>query len=144
MRARARQDPVKLRVRSVVPGGRPSAPRGFAGYPSDRTIGRRFADQGGWLAALEHAELIVPPAMTVRMMTRSTEEATELETAARAAGFVAAKARKSNWIEVRATLPEVRRAIADDPSSFVEALTLWEPATKTLEHVKGKGNTPPA
>src|SRR5207244_3413091 len=45
--------------------------RGNATYPSTSAVLRLYADRGGWLAALEVAGLIQPPAMTVRVITPS-------------------------------------------------------------------------
>jgi hypothetical protein len=106
------------------------------GYPSQAVVTRLYAKRGGWIAALEDAELVEPPAMTVRVMVPSKEQAADLAAVARAAGLVAAHAGNRNWLEVRGTFGQIRHRIVDCTRSLeIAELTLWEPRTMTCEPV---------
>jgi hypothetical protein len=110
--------------------------RGTVGYPSDRAISRLYSERGGWLAALEDADLVQPPAMTVRVVTASKQKAIDLATVIRAAGLLATQAGNRNWLETRGTLTETRSTIRDCSATVgVTDLTLWEPLAMILERV---------
>jgi hypothetical protein len=105
-------------------------------HPCASLIARLYAHQGGWLAALEDAGLVAPPPMTVRVVVGSEEEVVELLAAVRARDLIAAHAGNNKWFEVRGTFALVRRNIVECARSLaVTKVTLWEPATTTLERV---------
>jgi hypothetical protein len=104
------------------------------GYPSVGVIGRLYADRGGWIGALEDAELREAPAMTVRVVLETQWEAVELVLLARGRGLTAAHAGSRRWIEVRGNLSTVRRDVIDLSRALgTMKLTLWVPRTKILE-----------
>jgi hypothetical protein len=110
--------------------------RGTHGRPCSSVIVRLYSERGGWLAALEDAGLVEPPAMTVRVVVASEQQAAELLALARAHGLIAAHSSNRRSLEVRGTVGQVRREIVDCARTLAIAdLTLWEPRTRTLQHV---------
>jgi hypothetical protein len=88
---------------------------------------------GGWVAALEAAELILPPATTLRVTAANRHHPCRMAETARAAGIVAAHNGRCKWIEVQGALARVCTVIND--IDVIEAFALWEPRTETLEYV---------
>jgi Homing endonuclease associated repeat len=106
--------------------------RGSTTYPSLSVIGRLYAERGGWSAALEDADLVTAPTTTIRVVAPNRKQAAETAAALQAHGLLAAHARNLCWVEVRASLTEVRRAIRESRST-PEDLFIWDPAARTLE-----------
>jgi hypothetical protein len=110
--------------------------RSTRGYPCANVIGRLYKERGGWVAALEDAGLLAPPAMTVRVTVASKEEAVELVASARAQALIAARPTTGNWFEVRGRIAQVRGEIVDCARTLAIAdLVLWEPQMRTLERI---------
>jgi hypothetical protein len=105
--------------------------RGSTTYPSLGVIQRLYAERGGWIAALEDAGLIAAPTTTVRVVAPTRKQAGETAAALREHGLLVAHARNLRWVEVRANLSGVRRAIRGFPRPT--PLFLWDPARKELE-----------
>ncbi len=102
-------------------------------YPCSMTILPAVQESGRLGAALEDAGLHKPPATTVRIVARDKFAAVQLAAAARTACFIAVEARNRNWLEIPATLHEVRGSLRQDECASRSVVTIWEPATGTLE-----------
>jgi hypothetical protein len=100
-------------------------------YPSAPWFAQRYAAQGGWVAALEDAGLIEPPANSLRIVVERPEQARSLAELLRAGGLVAARQQRRS-VEVRADVHELRAALRalEEP---LNALTIWNPRTRSAE-----------
>jgi hypothetical protein len=101
-------------------------------YPTATVIFRHYADRGGWIAALEDADLVTPPHNTVRIVTQSAQDAGQLAETLRDDGHIAAHAGSHRWVEMLGSSQAAKLALIRISPWSGTAYAIWDPIKRQL------------
>jgi hypothetical protein len=106
-------------------------------YPCASSIAQLYKSAGGWIAALEDAQLVTRPQRTVRVIVPNHDEALKLFECVRKSGLTAARTHTNYWFEVRGTTSEVKPVIIQCArDANLRHVTFWEPATLRIHEIQ--------
>jgi hypothetical protein len=106
-------------------------------YPCASSITDLYKQAGGWIAALEDAQLVTRPRRTVRVIVPNHDEALKLFKRVCESGLTAARTHTNYWFEVRGTTSEVKPVIIQCArDANLKNLTFWEPARFRMHQIQ--------